>query len=372
MKNKGAKGLEVTLDNPAAKLSFAGLGKRENGEEDEGDNEGMRFVVAVVDRKSKRAEILPPSSGMLVKMHHSVKGFVPLQPEDHSLVNRGTYVREFASHREHKRLKEYSDAYIAADSLKVGSEMDKARATHRAELDSLKREQKAAVPPHDASTTEATGVYSVAGLCDEALRGALSALMWARFEAVFASEEADVLSTTLEGVDPNARPFFEQVLVQLHKAESDEEKEGVVVALGFALACACFLQDEHPRRGERGTRSTLFAAQAPEYGKVRRLMNECFGLKATDARRYDLDEAGRIRAVNYGVVAMVLASSARQVDVAHVCSLYGLVTSMAKQHVTAVGCKSANGTKLKDALVYQLIAPLKLPSMTQRVTKKKK
>ena len=30
------------------------------------------------------------------------KGFVPVQPEDHDDVNLGTYVREFASHREHK------------------------------------------------------------------------------------------------------------------------------------------------------------------------------------------------------------------------------------------------------------------------------
>jgi hypothetical protein len=92
--------IEVTLDHEASKLSYHGRAKREAGNEEE--EEGVRYVVAVLDRASNTAEILPARSGLAVRMHHRVKGFVPVQPEDHSSVNRGTYVREFASHREQK------------------------------------------------------------------------------------------------------------------------------------------------------------------------------------------------------------------------------------------------------------------------------
>jgi hypothetical protein len=267
-----------------------------------------------------------------------------------------------------KRLKEYSEAYIAADLLKVGDEMNAARASHKAELDTLKREQKAAVPLHDAETSEVALVYSVEGLCEEPLRLAAAALMWARFEAALTSEEADVRRAAVESVDANVRAFVEFGLEEVHKAESEEDKERGVTALGFALGVACFLQDEHPKRGERGQRSAVFAGQAAEYGRLRWLLNEAFAMRAAQAKRYDLDAGGRIRAVNYAVVAMLLVSPARQVDVANVCSLFGLVTSTAKQHVTAVGCK-AKGKE--TPLLYELKAPLKLPTMTQRIQKQK-
>ena len=371
LKDKGAE-IEVTLDHEASKLSYHGTSKRvareQDGEGDEEGEEGSRYVVAVVDRKSGTAEILPTRTGLVARLHHRVKGFVPVQPEDHSGVNRGTYVREFASHREHKRLKEYSEAYIAADSLKVGDEMNAARAAHKAELDSLRREQKAAAPPHDATTGDAALVYSVEGLCEESVRLAVSALMWARFEAALASEEAAAAVAAVASVDPSARGFVEHALGEVHKAESEEDKERAIVAMGYALGVACFLQDEHPKRGERGQRSAVFAAQAAEYGRLRRLLNEAFALRAAAAKRYDLDTGGRIRAVNYAVVAMLLVSPARRVDVAHVCSLFGLVTATAKQHVTAVGCRA----RAKDApLQYELVAPLKLPSMAQRMQKQK-
>jgi hypothetical protein len=93
--------IEVTLDHERSKLSYHGRVKREAGADNE-EEEGVRYVVAVLDRASNTAEILPARSGLAVRMHHRVKGFVPVQPEDHSSVNRGTYVREFASHREHK------------------------------------------------------------------------------------------------------------------------------------------------------------------------------------------------------------------------------------------------------------------------------
>ena len=345
--------------------------KRHDGNEDEDDDEeqGAKFMLAVVDRKKKKiAEILPYDSGLMMTLHHTVKGFVPTQPEDHSEVNRGTYVREFASHREQKRLKDAVDAAITADSIKITGQMDSARASHKAELDALKREKTPMLPAHDSETTDASQIYNVRSLCDAELQAAIVSLMKERFGEALEKEEKHVLQAATESVDPSLRDFFTEGILAVHKHDKDPEaKENMVLALGFVLVVTCFLQDEHPKRGESNHKSTLFSDLQKPFGKVKNALNHSFAAKGADARRFDMDAAARVRVINYGVVAMVLLSPKLQVDLSHVCSVFGLVSATAKLHVQSIGCKAPARTT-----VYELKAPLVLPTMAARPMQKKK
>jgi hypothetical protein len=121
---------------------------------------------------------------------------------------------------------------------------------------------------------------------------------------------------------------------------------------------------------------------------VRNDLNDVFGSKATNSNRIVLDAAARIRCFNYAVVGMLLISekvtrkqtrkkkacvfftnalkqTIAKVD--HICSLFGVIPSIAKRHLTSVGCKFVKtDTPSKTDVSYALKAPLVLPSMQQK------
>jgi hypothetical protein len=362
-------GEKVNVGFETKKLQFSGSARLQSAD---GSEEGAQYLVGVVNAKKRTINVLPVESGVVVPLQYQVRGYEAVQPEDHSDVNRGTYVREFASHREHKRLKNFMDAYVRGEHVVIADNMEKVRLTAKDGMEEFYENRTDYVPLFNAQTTVVQEVYALDNVVEYNLQMALLKLMEARFnegeefvEGTGPLCDANNVKDLCETVEPKMQAFFEAGLTRLIDLEVRKERRDHLVAMGFVLAASCYLLNKHPSRDERGMeKSTLFDDQGMMFDRVCGLLNQKFAAKPAGSKHYTMGQSDRIRVLNYASVAMMLCTPTREVVLKQLQSVFGLVSGNAIKHCLSVGMRPSSRSLSgeKSVAVYRMVAPIKIPT----------
>ena len=341
----------VELELETKKLLVKGRGQRQSD-----DDNGMTVVLGIVDRKKRKITLLPRSSGMVVPLAHTVKGYVAKEPEDHSSVNRGTFVREFASHREHTRVKNYANAYIQGERVAIGSVLEKARLEALEGMAAYTSERNTMVPPYDELAADPADVYSVRVMLSEELQGALMQLMCETFnngqsihehKSALSRTNPEALREFESQVDESVRPFFLDAVNELGKVDGRESRECHIIAMGFVFVAAYYLILQSDFKAT----SLTFANSMQQFKRARRLFDKMFAAaetRANGAPGYKLAPAGKTKVMNFTTVAAMLTSKSCSVRVASLAKIFDLTEAMAAKFCNVCGLWGPKAPKMSE------------------------
>lgn len=346
---------------------------------------GSKFLVGVVRKKSRTVELLPSDAGALYVMHQRVKGYTPAMPAE--LTSADAFrLSELSSHRSRKRVTEAAKFSLRGKEVVVAAQTD-------ALLDAARESapppvpEGSSLPPHDAQTTDARAVYSMATLLGEELRDALEDKVVSSLQLRIDSADAlDKYLRSEDAVAPFVREWLSLVLRDVRSStDSAERRKERLLAVAFVLLASFYLSDEFPKRGapkqHDDAKPVYWGSRLLGSDWKQRLvpkMHRDFAEKSL--QRYTLGDRLRARVMNYASVAMMLAMPHPQVDLRHVCDVMQLDEKHARTSCLMIGAttnapqrtkKDGSAPASADAAeVYVLKAPLKLPKV--RFAKKKK
>lgn len=331
-----------------------------------------RLVVGILDAKRKRIRLLPEATGAAVPLAHRVKGYQAQEPEDHSAVNRGTYVREFASHREHRRLKMYTDAYVGAEQVAISDHLQQAQLAARQSMAAYASDRNANVPAYNEAADSASDVYSLRSIMDERLENALLTLMQERFNegkelherpSPLARNYHELALAQKDTLDAHLQDFYVHSIEELAKLEDTEARRRHILAMGFALAAAVHL----PSKKDRNLPRETFQSTEHLFRAVTKILDETFGVEAEGGKYHVISDSGRTKLVNFATVAMMLASTSHGVRMAHLRDCFRVTDKIARAHagtcgMWAPGTTTADSEKKREfasKLEFRLKFPLK-------------